>query len=92
VLPQIRGVGAGGWARVLLMSTLATGGQMLFLQAMRRAPLPLLTPFSYGQLAFATLFGWVLFDHVPDLWTGIGMGVIAAGGIGTVWLQAREAH
>jgi drug/metabolite transporter (DMT)-like permease len=89
LMPQIRNVHAGSWLLVLVMATLATTGQSLMLQALRRAPLAVLTPFSYAQLAFATLFSWVFFGQVPDLWTTLGMLVIAASGIGTVLLHAR---
>lgn len=78
------------WFLVFFMATMATLGQALMLQALRRAPLALLTPFGYAQLAFATLFGWAVFGHVPDRWTAIGMTVIALSGIGTVLLHGRK--
>lgn len=90
LLPEIRTVHAASWLLVLLMATLATTGHSLMLQALRVAPLAVLTPFSYAQLAFATLFSWALFGQVPDLWTALGMLVIAASGIGTVLLHARS--
>ena len=65
------------------MASLATFGHLLMLQAFRRTPLALLTPFGYAQLAFATLFSWALFGKVPDIWTAVGMLVIAISGIGT---------
>ncbi|CAG4890236.1 DMT family transporter [Paraburkholderia saeva] len=89
MLPEMGRVRFGSWLLVLLMASLATFGHVLMLQALRRAPLALLTPFGYAQLAFATLFSWVLFSQIPDLWTGLGMIVIALGGIGTVLLHSR---
>jgi drug/metabolite transporter (DMT)-like permease len=90
LMPQVRNVHVGSWLLVLLMATFATTGHSLMLQALRRAPLAILTPFSYAQLAFATLFSWVLFSQVPDRWTALGMLVIAISGIGTVLLHARS--
>ncbi len=89
LLPEMRRVRFGSWMLVLLMASLATSGHVLMLQALRRAPLALLTPFGYAQLAFATLFSWALFSQVPDLWSALGMSVIAVGGIGTVLLHSR---
>ncbi|MFM0391464.1 DMT family transporter [Paraburkholderia phytofirmans] len=89
LLPQIRNVRFGSWLLVLIMASLATLGHMLMLQALRRAPLAVLTPFGYAQLAFATLFSWAFFGQIPDLWMTLGMLVIALSGIGTVLLHAR---
>jgi len=89
LLPEIRKVTVGSWLLVLVMALLATFGHLLMLQALRRTPLAVLTPFGYAQLAFATLLSWALFGKVPDLWTALGMIVIAASGIGTVLLHAR---
>jgi drug/metabolite transporter (DMT)-like permease len=89
LLPAIRAVTVGSWLLLLVMASLATVGHLLMLQALRRTPLALLTPFGYAQLAFATLFSWALFNKVPDIWTAVGMLVIAISGIGTVLLHAR---
>ncbi|AQH00882.1 hypothetical protein A9R05_18400 [Burkholderia sp. KK1] len=90
MLPALAQVRAGSWLLVVFMATMATLGQALMLQALKRASLSILTPFSYGQLAFAALFSWLLFGQVPDTWMAIGMGVIAASGIGTVLLHGRK--
>ncbi|SAL05744.1 EamA-like transporter family protein [Caballeronia calidae] len=89
-LPALAQVSVGSWLLAVFMATMATTGHGLMLQAMRRAPLSVLTPFGYGQLAFAALFSWLLFGQVPDLWMAIGMCVIAASGIGTVLLHGRK--
>ncbi|EIM95240.1 DMT family transporter [Paraburkholderia hospita] len=89
LLPEIRKVTIGSWCLLLVMATLATFGHLLMLQALRRTPLAVLTPFGYAQLAFATLFSWAFFGKVPDIWTALGMIVIALSGMGTVLLHAR---
>lgn len=89
LLPEIRKVTVGSWLLVLVMATLATFGHLLMLQALRRTPLAVLTPFGYTQLAFATLFSWSVFGKIPDIWTALGMIVIAISGIGTALLHAR---
>jgi drug/metabolite transporter (DMT)-like permease len=91
LLPEIARVTAASWMLVAFMATMATVGQLLMLQALRRAPLSVLTPFSYAQLAFASCFSWLLFGQAPDLWMAIGMCVIAASGIGTVLMHGRRA-
>jgi drug/metabolite transporter (DMT)-like permease len=88
-LPALGQVRIGSWALVVLMASMATLGQLLMLQALRRTPLSVLTPFGYAQLAFASLFSWAFFGQAPDMWMSIGMAVIAASGIGTVLLHGR---
>ena len=89
-LPALGRVSFGSWVLVALMATMATLGQSLMLQALRRTPLSVLTPFGYAQLAFAAFFSWAVFGQVPDKWMAIGMAVIAASGIGTVLLHGRS--
>jgi drug/metabolite transporter (DMT)-like permease len=89
LMPEIGKVTLGNWLLALVMASLATFGHLLMLQALRRTPLGVLTPFGYAQLAFATLFGWAFFGNIPDAWTAAGMAVIAISGIGTVLLHTR---
>ncbi|WP_025527748.1 DMT family transporter [Caballeronia humi] len=88
-MPAIAQVSFGTWTLVALMATMATLGQSLMLQALKRTPLSVLTPFGYAQLAFAAFFSWAVFGQVPDKWMAIGMAVIAVSGIGTVLLHGR---
>jgi drug/metabolite transporter (DMT)-like permease len=80
---QVRQVPVSGWALLLVMATLATSGQVSLLEALKRAPLSVLTPFTYTQLVFAAMLGWLIFGRVPDSTTTLGIGVIAASGMGT---------
>jgi S-adenosylmethionine uptake transporter len=50
----------------------------------------LLAPFSYLQIFFAVLYGFLLFDHAPDAGALLGMGVIALSGLGSAWPQSRR--
>ena len=89
-LPQLRSLQLINWITVFSMASMATLGQLLMLQALRRAPLSILTPFTYVQLAFAAIFSWIFFSQVPDGWMLAGMSVIAASGVGTVIIHGRE--
>ena len=50
---------------------------------------PVLYPLEIG---FATLGGWLVFDHVPDLFARIGIGIIAASGAGNTLLSWRRGR
>ena len=52
----------------------------LLTSAYRFAPASLLAPFNYFHIAFAVIAGWLVYDHVPDGWAFVGMGMIAVAG------------
>jgi drug/metabolite transporter (DMT)-like permease len=43
-----------------------------------------LAPFTYMQLVWATLFGYLIFGAIPDPWIGIGTAIIVASGLYTI--------
>jgi drug/metabolite transporter (DMT)-like permease len=57
------------------------GGHYLMIKAFERATPAVLGPFSYGQLLWATLLGYLVFGTFPDTGSFIGMAVIAASGL-----------
>ena len=78
------------WMQLLLMGVLASIGHFFLILAYGRAPAATLTPYMYTQIGFAVLAGWVVFDHLPDQWTFVGMGVVALCGALGAWLTVRE--
>jgi drug/metabolite transporter (DMT)-like permease len=85
----------GLWGGLLLMGLAAAGGNLLFILAFERAPAATLMPYMYLQIGLAIFAGWLVFDHVPDFWATVGMGMVAffgaAGGLLTLY-EARTAH
>ena len=68
---------------LLFLSLGFTGGlgHFLYTAAYRHATASLLAPMSYLQLLWAGLLGWIVFDHVPDHMSILGMSVVAASGV-----------
>lgn len=64
-------------------------GHFLLIHAFRHAPASTLSPFLYVQLIWATLLGWLVFDHLPDLWSTAGIVVIAASGLAVALAERR---
>jgi drug/metabolite transporter (DMT)-like permease len=62
-------------------------GHFLLIRAFRMAPASLLSPFLYVQLVWATLLGWLVFGHVPDVLALAGMAVIGGSGL---WIALAE--
>lgn len=78
------------WPALLALGVIAAAGHYMFVLAFRRAPASTLAPFSYAQLVFAVLFGYLLLRTVPDYWSFIGMGVVVASGMAAAVLQRWE--
>ena len=64
-----------------LMSGLGFLGGVFMISAYRRADAAIVAPMHYSQIIWAALFGFFLFDEVPDLFTWVGAGVIILSGI-----------
>jgi drug/metabolite transporter (DMT)-like permease len=80
------------WPILILMGIMGGGGHLLLMLCFRRAPASVLAPFSYTQLAFASLISTVALNHVPDRWSAIGMAVIALAGLYAMVLHAWEGR
>jgi drug/metabolite transporter (DMT)-like permease len=78
------------WALLCLMGFMATVGHFLLILAYQRAPASTLTPYLYAQIACAMLGGWLVFAHVPDTPSLVGMALIAVCGAAGAWLTVRE--
>ena len=72
---------AGGWGVLVLLGVLGGAGHGLMVLAFARAPVSLLAPMSYTQMIWAVLAGILVFSDYPDVFTLVGMVVIAAGGL-----------
>ena len=82
------------WADVAFIGAagfLGTIGHFLFILAFQRAPASALTPFTYMQLVWATLIGWIAFGNFPDAWTLAGMAVIGGSGLLITLHERRRA-
>ncbi|HEU0202904.1 MAG TPA: DMT family transporter [Burkholderiaceae bacterium] len=83
---------AGLWALLLLLGVFGTVGHLLIVMAFGRAGTATLMPFTYAQIAFAALLGWLVFRHVPDVWAWLGIALISVCGAATAWLNVRDAQ
>jgi drug/metabolite transporter (DMT)-like permease len=78
------------WAMLVLIGITGTLGHYLLILAFAHAPASSITPFLYTGIAFATLAGWVVFSHVPDGTTVVGIMMIVCSGLAAGWLGSRE--
>jgi drug/metabolite transporter (DMT)-like permease len=82
------------WLGLLLMGLAGAAGHFLMIMAFERAPAATLMPYMYLQIGFAMLGGWIMFDHIPDHMSLIGIGLIAAcgtaGGLLTIYESRKR--
>jgi drug/metabolite transporter (DMT)-like permease len=77
---------APSWHDVLfgiLIGVASTAGQWIVVLAFRYADASVLAPFSYTQLVWVSLLGFLIFGEVPDIWTVAGAAFIVASGLYT---------
>jgi drug/metabolite transporter (DMT)-like permease len=80
------------WLGLVFMGVMGTVGHFVMILAYAKAPVSSLTPFLYAQIAFAMIGGWLVFSHVPDQWSVLGMALIAFCGAVGAWLTVRESR
>jgi drug/metabolite transporter (DMT)-like permease len=67
----------------ILIGVASTAGQWIVVLAFRYADASVLAPFSYSQLVWVSLLGFLIFGEVPDVWTVTGAAFIVASGLYT---------
>jgi drug/metabolite transporter (DMT)-like permease len=67
----------------ILIGIASTAGQWIVVLAFRYADASVLAPFSYSQLVWVSLLGFIIFGEVPDVWTVVGAAFIVASGLYT---------
>ncbi|WP_396429971.1 DMT family transporter [Limnohabitans sp.] len=80
------------WLQLFLMGLMGTIGHFFLILAYGRAPAATLTPYMYTQIGFGVLGGWLVFNHLPDQWTFVGIGLVALCGALGAWLTVRETR
>ena len=79
-------------ALFLLLGLFAGLAHWLIITAFLIVPASLLTPFTYLQMIWATLFGWLVFGQLPDGWSAVGMAIIVGSGLLLALQERRRAR
>ncbi len=72
------------------LGLMAMSGHLVLTQAFRYASAASLAPFTYGQIVFAGIVGFIAFGHIPDVEAIAGMTVIIASGLCMAYMQSRQ--
>jgi drug/metabolite transporter (DMT)-like permease len=77
---------APSWHDILfgiLIGVASTAGQWIVVLAFRYADASVLAPFSYTQLLWVSILGFLIFGELPDVWTIAGASIIVGSGLYT---------
>lgn len=64
-------------------------GHYLVIRAFQVGRAAVIAPLGYAELIGATVLGYLIFGHFPDLWTFLGAGVIIGSGIYIAWRERQ---
>lgn len=78
------------WFLVLAMGAFGGLGHLMVTQAHRYASAAVLGPFLYQQIIYMTLFGWLIFGHVPDASVMGGAAIVVASGLYLLYREFRR--
>ena len=80
---------------MLLLGLLMTSGHFLFTAAYREGPASTVAPIGYMQLFWSGGLGWLVFGHVPDAISLIGVGLVVLADVSIALrshFDGRKAH
>jgi len=88
-LPATHLVVPGGPAALamLICGTSGAFGHLFVIHAFRHAPAMVVAPFSYSQMLWMVLIGYLIFSDVPAATTLFGAGIIVASGLYILYRQ-----
>lgn len=71
----------GDWLILLLVGVFTQLGQIGLTKAMQTESAGKATAYSYVQVVFAAVLGWLIFGELPSIWTYLGAGLIVLGAL-----------
>ncbi|KAA5603667.1 DMT family transporter [Blastochloris sulfoviridis] len=75
-----------------LLGLVSSVAHMCVTRSLKLAPASLVAPYQYTFIAWAVLWGWLMFGEVPDVQTLVGATVIVATGLVLLWSEARPGR
>jgi len=69
------------WMVMVLLAVFGGLGHFTMIKALTIAPAATIVPFTYSNLIWATLFGFIFFNDLPDQLTIIGASIIVSSGL-----------
>lgn len=80
-----------GWSLLMTIGILGTITHLLMTWSLRYAPASTLASMQYLEIPVATLFGWLIFDQLPNTLASLGIAVTIAAGLYVVLRERISA-
>lgn len=82
------------WISFLMFSIglLGTGAHLLMTWSLRYAPAATLAPMQYLEIPVATLFGWIIFNELPNTLAATGIAITMAAGLYVILREQSMAR
>lgn len=78
-----------GWLALAALGLLGALGHLCLITALGFAPASVIAPFSYTQIIWAVLIGYLVFSDIPDGLTLLGAAIVIASGL-YVFFRERQ--
>ena len=78
------------WGLIALCGLTGGLGHLFVAMAHRYASAAVLGPFLYQQILYLTLWGWLVFNQVPDALVVAGAAVVVSSGLYLLWVEMRR--
>lgn len=75
------------WGILIIAAIIGAFSYRFIVGAMRVGDISFVTPFRYSRMIFALIIGLVVFAEVPDALTVIGVAIVIASGLYTLWRE-----
>ena len=80
----------GDLALLACAGLLLAGAHYLLIEALRLAEVTVIAPFKYVSLIWATMFGFLIWGQLPDVWTWAGSALVVLSGLYILHREARH--
>ncbi len=77
---------------LILVGVFTQAGQLGLTKAMQTETASKATAFSYLQIIFSAVLGWLVFSEIPVFWTWVGGGLIVTGALINMFAKQRIAE
>ena len=78
------------WTLLIAMGIISYIAQMLNITAYKYGEASVMASLDYVRLIYAVLFGWLLFETLPDFWTWFGAMIIISASIYTIHRENQK--
>jgi len=79
------------WVYLAILAVSGAVGEILIINALEVAEAGVVAPLHYTIIIWGTLYGYLIFNQLPDQWTLIGTAIIVAAGLYTLRRDAVKS-